>query len=86
MHFQVLQEMNFSVKPGQTVAIVGPSGNGKSTILELIQNFYAPNDGQVIYICTGDYYSDLELASASLLFILSKNNETCVQLKNTLQG
>ena len=37
------------MKPGQTIAIVGPSGNGKSTILQLIQKFYAPNNGQVIY-------------------------------------
>ena len=35
------------MKAGETIAVVGPSGNGKSTILQLIQNFYSPNDGQV---------------------------------------
>ena len=44
---QVLDDMSFIIEPGQTVAIVGPSGNGKSTILQLIQQFYQPDLGQV---------------------------------------
>ena len=44
---QVLDDMSFTIEPGQTVAIVGPSGNGKSTILQLIQQFYQPDLGQV---------------------------------------
>lgn len=36
------------IQPGQSVALVGHSGNGKSTCLQLLQRFYDPNDGQVL--------------------------------------
>ena len=47
IYHQVLNGISFTVEPGHTVAIVGPSGNGKSTILQLIQQFYEPQSGQV---------------------------------------
>jgi ATP-binding cassette subfamily B protein len=43
-----LDRLNFSVKPGETVAIVGPSGAGKSTIFALILRFYDPMHGRVL--------------------------------------
>lgn len=43
----VLSEVNFKVKPGQTVAIVGPTGAGKTTIINLIPRFYDLCDGAV---------------------------------------
>lgn len=39
--------LSFSVKPGETVAIVGPSGAGKSTVFSLILRFYDPETGAV---------------------------------------
>ncbi|MBN9249586.1 MAG: ABC transporter [Mesorhizobium sp. 61-13] len=42
-----VHELDFSVKPGETVAIVGPSGAGKSTIFSLILRFYDPETGSV---------------------------------------
>ncbi|KAK7093853.1 ATP-dependent translocase ABCB1-like [Littorina saxatilis] len=44
---KVLKSFNVSVKPGQTVALVGGSGCGKSTIIKLIQRFYDPLSGEV---------------------------------------
>ena len=44
----VLNDINFSVPPGQTLAIVGPSGGGKSTITALIERFYDPTHGAVV--------------------------------------
>lgn len=39
--------MNLEIEAGQSVALVGDSGNGKSTCLQLLQRFYDPDDGQV---------------------------------------
>jgi ATP-binding cassette subfamily B protein len=44
----VLEDVNFEVKPGQQVALVGPSGIGKSTILSLILRLYDPKRGRVV--------------------------------------
>ncbi|MCA0011501.1 ATP-binding cassette domain-containing protein [Mesorhizobium sp. B292B1B] len=40
--------LSFSVKPGETVAIVGPSGAGKSTVFSLILRFYDPETGRIL--------------------------------------
>ena len=44
----VLCEISFQIRDGQTLAIVGPSGVGKSTILKLILRLLVPDNGQVI--------------------------------------
>lgn len=46
---QILKDISFDVNSGQKVAIVGPSGGGKSTIASLILQFYKPNSGQILY-------------------------------------
>ena len=45
----VLHNLNLEAKPGQTVAIVGPTGAGKTTIINLLMRFYDPNEG-CIYV------------------------------------
>ncbi len=42
-----LDEVSLTVKPGETVAFVGPSGAGKTTIIQMLQRFYDPNQGAV---------------------------------------
>jgi ATP-binding cassette subfamily B protein len=44
----VLHDVSFRVQPGQTVALVGETGGGKSTILSLIAKFYLPDAGAVL--------------------------------------
>mgnify|MGYP004575086857 CR=1 FL=1 len=43
----VLKDLSFSVKPGQTIALVGPTGAGKSTVVNLISRFYDVCGGSV---------------------------------------
>lgn len=44
-HKPVLIDATFSIKAGETTAIVGPSGSGKSTIVQLVERFYDPRPG-----------------------------------------
>lgn len=43
----VLKDISFTIEPGSTAAIVGPSGTGKTTIISLIPRFYDPQSGTV---------------------------------------
>jgi subfamily B ATP-binding cassette protein MsbA len=44
----VLRDVSFTVKPGQMIGVVGPTGGGKSTIMSLIPRFYDPSAGAVL--------------------------------------
>jgi len=45
---RVLEHVSFVAKPGQTVAIVGPTGSGKSTLMALLARLYDPTEGEVL--------------------------------------
>jgi len=44
----ILQDINFSVKPGETIALVGSSGSGKTTLVSLIARFYNHGQGNIL--------------------------------------
>ncbi|WP_029232467.1 ABC transporter ATP-binding protein [Butyrivibrio sp. VCB2006] len=45
---EILHNVSFSVKPGESVALVGPTGAGKSTIVSLISRFYNVDSGRIL--------------------------------------
>jgi subfamily B ATP-binding cassette protein MsbA len=45
----VLRDVSFSMAKGEVVALVGPSGGGKSTLADLVPRFYQPTAGQVLW-------------------------------------
>ncbi|MQY19930.1 Multidrug efflux ATP-binding/permease protein [Nocardia sp. RB20] len=44
----VLRDFDLTVRPGETVAIIGPAGSGKSTLAMLLPRFYHPDDGRIV--------------------------------------
>ena len=56
---QVLHKINFKINGGQTVALVGHSGAGKSTIMNLIPRFYDPTSGDILIDDQSIYNSKL---------------------------
>jgi ATP-binding cassette, subfamily B, multidrug efflux pump len=44
----VLQDLSFTIKPGEKVALVGPTGAGKSSIIRLLCRLYEPNQGKIL--------------------------------------
>lgn len=47
-HHEVLKDISFTVAPGQTLAIIGATGSGKSTLVSLIPRFYDVTEGRVL--------------------------------------
>lgn len=44
----VLKDINFTLERGKTIALVGPSGGGKSTLADLVPRFYDPSAGEIL--------------------------------------
>ncbi|MBT2695363.1 ABC transporter ATP-binding protein [Bacillus sp. ISL-55] len=57
-----VSELNFIAEPGQSVALVGPTGAGKSTIINLISRFYEPDKGKILI----DGYDSKKITRESL--------------------
>ncbi|HYJ63125.1 MAG TPA: ABC transporter ATP-binding protein [Parafilimonas sp.] len=57
--FKALDNINFSVEQGETIAFVGPSGSGKSTLVKLLVGLYHPLTGKV-------YYNEIDSSDISL--------------------
>ncbi|MDP5135621.1 ABC transporter transmembrane domain-containing protein [Rheinheimera baltica] len=55
----VLHQLSLEIKPGQRLALVGPSGAGKTTLFQLLQRFYQPQSGQI-------YLDDVDISQFDL--------------------
>ena len=68
----VLSDVSFDVKPGETVAIIGATGSGKSSLVNLIPRFYDADSGEILIdgVSVRDY--DLETLRKKIAFVLQK--------------
>ena len=70
---KVLEHVDFTINPGETIALVGPTGAGKTTIVNLISRFYDATDGQVLI--DGTDVRDVTLESLrSRMGIMTQDN------------
>ena len=58
---EILDNVSFKVKKGKTIALVGPSGGGKTTICHLLPKFYHANEGEILI--NGINVEDIKMAS-----------------------
>lgn len=77
----ILQNVSFSVEPGQSVAIVGPTGSGKSTIMRLLYRFYDVHSGEVDI----DGYDVRTMKSEDLRSVIAIVPQDCVLFNDDLQ-
>ena len=71
-HSPALDDVSLDVKPGQTVALVGMSGGGKSTFVNLVTRFYEPEAGRILL--DGIPYQDIQLPSLRAQLALVSQN------------
>ena len=57
----ILKDISFEAQSGQIIAFAGPSGGGKSTIFSLLERFYEPTSGEIIFGDTS--ITDINLAN-----------------------
>ncbi|XP_065663829.1 uncharacterized protein LOC136085908 isoform X2 [Hydra vulgaris] len=62
---KVLKNLSFNMKPGETIALVGPSGGGKTTVMSLLERFYDPCYGTI-------YFGNHDLKSVNLDMLRKK--------------
>lgn len=70
----VIKDLSFSISKGETVALVGTSGGGKTTIAKLAARFYDPQDGQILIsgVDIKDYTKENLMKKISFVFQNSK--------------
>lgn len=66
----ILKDVQFSVEPGQTVALVGPTGAGKTTILQLIARFYDVEKGEILFDGVNVQHIHRESLRSQMAFVL----------------
>jgi len=79
---EVIRGISFTIRKGETVALVGPSGGGKSTLSELIPRFYDPQSGDILI----DGVSIREYTQSSLRAHMSVVAQDTVLFNDTIEG
>jgi ATP-binding cassette subfamily B protein len=79
---QVLRGLNLSVKPGQKIAIVGATGSGKTTVVNLLTRFYEPSGGRILV----DGKDITEISKASLRHSIAIVLQDTVLFSDTIRN
>jgi len=82
----VLDRLSFTVKPGEFVALVGPSGSGKSSSIRLILGFESPEDGQVLIDGRDLADLDLDLVRGQMGVVIQDGQITRTSILNNILG
>ncbi|WP_435591062.1 ABC transporter ATP-binding protein [Nocardia sp. bgisy118] len=61
----ILRDLDLTVRPGETVAIIGPAGSGKTTLSLLLPRFYAPDAGRIRLFGAGPAESPVDIADVA---------------------
>ena len=75
----VLQHINLDIRKGQTIALVGQSGSGKTTMADLLPRFYDPNEGRI----TIDGMDIRELKTYDLRALMGNVNQEAILFNDT---
>jgi ABC-type multidrug transport system fused ATPase/permease subunit len=75
----VLQDINLTIRKGQTVAFVGQSGSGKTTLADLLPRFYDPNNGKI----TIDGVDIREVKAYDLRALMGNVNQEAILFNDT---
>jgi len=77
---EILKNLSLTIEKGKTVAIIGPSGGGKSTLMDLIPRFYDPKKGDI----TIDGISLKEVTTESLRSQIGTVNQESILFNDTI--
>ena len=71
---RVLEASDFEAAPGQITALVGPSGEGKTTVLRLLLGIIEPTDGSCVFVSRNDHALTISAESRALISYVPQGN------------
>ncbi len=82
--YKALDDINFSVQQGETIAFVGPSGSGKSTLVKLLVGLYRPQEGHIDYNNVNGNEMDFDELRTQIGFVTQDTNLFAGTIKENL--
>ncbi len=81
---RALRNFTFSVKKGETIAFVGPSGSGKSSIVKLLVGLYDPREGEILYNSTSYKNVNKEILRSQIGYVTQDTQLFAGTIKDNL--